>query len=65
MGEVVNLRLARKRKQRAEAADDAARNRAVHGRSKAEKQLSRQVTERQRLDLDGHRLLTPPSTNGE
>ncbi len=37
MGEVVNLRLARKRKARAEHDAKATANRALHGRSKSEK----------------------------
>lgn len=35
MGEIVNLRRARKAKRKAEEADEAARNRALHGRSRA------------------------------
>jgi hypothetical protein len=38
MGEVVNLRIARKRKARAEREETAAENRAKFGRSRAEKQ---------------------------
>lgn len=37
MGEIVNLRMARKRKARAEAETEAAANRAKFGRTKAEK----------------------------
>jgi hypothetical protein len=36
-GEIVNLRRARKAKARKEAEDSAARNRTLHGRSKAER----------------------------
>ena len=39
-GEVVNLRLARKRKLRAQSAAEADANRAKHGRTKAEKQVA-------------------------
>jgi Domain of unknown function (DUF4169) len=37
MNEIVNLRLARKRRQRAEKEAAVAQNRLTHGRSKAEK----------------------------
>lgn len=55
-GEIVNLRLARKRKARAQAEADAAVNRAAHGRAKAEKKATaaREALEARRLD--GHRL---------
>nr|WP_272211479.1 DUF4169 family protein [Marinicella sp. W31]MDC2877369.1 DUF4169 family protein [Marinicella sp. W31] len=39
--EIVNLRLNRKRAERQKAAENAAENRAVHGRSKGEKQRDR------------------------
>ena len=39
MGDVVNLRLARKRAARAADDEQAARNRAAHGRPKAEREL--------------------------
>lgn len=56
MGEVVNLRQARKARKRSEAERLADANRAKHGRTKAEKRLVE--TERQRLDaaVDGARL---------
>lgn len=56
MGEVVNLRQARKRALRAEKERAAAGNRALHGRTKAEKQIARTERERARSALDGHRL---------
>ncbi|OCW55692.1 DUF4169 family protein [Hoeflea olei] len=40
-GEVVNLRMARKRRDRAAREADAERNRFEHGRSKAERELAR------------------------
>lgn len=55
MGEVVNLRRARKAKARTEAADQAALNRAAHGRSKAEKQAAASETARRERLLDGVR----------
>jgi len=59
MGDVVNLRLARKAKMRTQAAADAAAQRALHGRTKADKRLMRD--ERARLDrvLDGAAIVPP------
>lgn len=59
MGEVVNLRLARKRKARAEHDTAAAANRALHGRSKGEKAAEKTIREREKTVLDGHRLGKP------
>ena len=56
MGEVVNLRLARKAKARATAAADAAGKRALHGRSKAERTAERMERERLARVLDGAAL---------
>ena len=53
MAELINLRQARKAKAREEASRTAAANRAAHGRSKAERQLSAAEAERARLRLDG------------
>ncbi len=55
MGELVNLRTARKRRARAEKAADAEQNRLLFGRTKAEKQ--RQQTEKARAEkhIDGHK----------
>lgn len=55
MGDVVNLRLARKRKARTEKEQAAERNRAVHGRTKGERQRDRADSERTQNFLDGHR----------
>lgn len=56
MSDVVNLRLARKRRERAEKEATAAENRALHGRSKAERQ--RDLINRQKSEafVEGHRL---------
>ncbi|MCR4267121.1 DUF4169 family protein [Nitratireductor sp. ZSWI3] len=56
MGEIVNLRQERKRKARDEKELRAAENRALHGRTKAQKQhdIKRAVVSRQHLD--GHRI---------
>lgn len=58
--EIVNLRLARKRKARAEKADKAAENRVRHGltkekrnRSRAESELERRRFEAGRREISG------------
>ena len=51
MAEIINLRQARKAKARAEKQQQAERNRAKHGRSKAEKDATRQLSD---LDLRRH-----------
>jgi hypothetical protein len=56
MAEIVNLRQARKQKARAAKEQAADRNRALQGRSKAERQRDRQAAESARAFLDGHRL---------
>ncbi|MBX9731643.1 MAG: DUF4169 family protein [Sphingomonas sp.] len=53
MAEIVNLRSARKAKARAEAATNAASNRAAFGRTKAEKQATTAEAERAERTLDG------------
>ncbi|MBB4657948.1 DUF4169 family protein [Parvularcula dongshanensis] len=58
-GEVVNLRLARKRKARAAKEADAAVNRASHGRTKAEKAASKRERETADRLLDGHAIGRP------
>ena len=56
MGDVVNLRRARKQRGRAEAARTAAENRVAHGRSKAERTASDTVRAADERKLDGHCL---------
>jgi len=53
MADVINLRLARKAKARADAEAQAAANRAAHGRSKATKRADRLEVERLARTLDG------------
>lgn len=53
MAEVINLRLARKAKARASAAQQAAENRVRHGRSKAERQIQQDEADRAARVLDG------------
>lgn len=52
MGEVVNLRMVRKTRARGEAARQAEQNRALHGRTKAEKERQQMDAERAARLLD-------------
>jgi Domain of unknown function (DUF4169) len=58
MGEIVNLRRARKDAKRREDAVRAAENRLTHGRSKAKRALEEARAEKARRELDAHRLET-------
>jgi hypothetical protein len=58
MGDIVNLREARKKAVRRTAERKAAANRLLHGRSKAERGLESARTEKARRDLDRLRLET-------
>ena len=58
MGDVVNLRSARKRAKRQLAEREAAANRLLHGRSKAERELAAKRDAKARGDLDRHRIET-------
>jgi hypothetical protein len=64
MGEIVNLRRARKHKTRTEAAELAAANRVQFGRSKAEKTLNTAVRRLADRGLDAHRLTHAEKTAG-
>lgn len=55
MAEIINLRLARKTKNRAAAATVAAGNRAKHGQSKAERTRQQAEADRAARLLDGAR----------
>ncbi|MFC0588067.1 DUF4169 family protein [Novosphingobium aquiterrae] len=55
MADVVNLRLARKAKARAEAQDKAAQNRVRHGLSKAERTRQKADAARAAAQLGGAR----------
>jgi hypothetical protein len=59
MSEVVNLRLARKRRAREEAESQAAKRRAQFGRPKAETQAEQQRRALAERALDGHRRDDP------
>lgn len=49
-GELINLRMARKRRDRAVKENQAERNRFEHGRSKAERELARARNEKAERD---------------
>ncbi|MER9106119.1 DUF4169 family protein [Mesorhizobium sp. M0510] len=55
MAEIVNLRQARKQKARDEKVRVAEQNRALYGRSKAEKERDRSVADKSEKFVAGHR----------
>jgi hypothetical protein len=59
MSEIVNLRLARKRRARVEAESQAAERRVQFGRPKAERQAEAQRRDLAERALDGHRRDEP------
>ena len=59
MAEIVNLRRARKAKDRARRAAEADANAAKFGRSKAQRQVEAAEAARARTALDGHRRDDP------
>ena len=59
MGDVVNLRQARKQKARTEKEKLAGENRALHGRSKAEKTRDRLTSDKAEKFVAGHRRQRP------
>lgn len=59
MGEVINLRLVRKARDKAEKAARAAENRIVFGRPKAAKTLAEKRKAIEAARIDGHRLDEP------
>jgi Domain of unknown function (DUF4169) len=58
MGDIINLRRARKKAERQAAERNAASNRLLHGRSKAERKLETLRGAEARRELDGHRIVT-------
>ena len=62
MAEIVNLSQVRKRKARQDRERTATQNRALHGRTKAERQRDRKAGEKAEGFLDGHRLGVLPSS---
>ena len=57
MAEVVNLRLARKARARADATATAAQNRALHGRTRAERAATAAEDARLARTVDGARIV--------
>ena len=55
MGEIVSLKLHRKRKERASKDDRAAENRSKFGRTKAERELEEARAAKAGKELDGHK----------
>jgi hypothetical protein len=60
MGDVVNLRRARKARDRATAEAQAAQNRIEFGRTKAERKLAEAEKTLAERHLEGHRLTDDP-----
>ena len=58
MGDVVNLRRARKKIERQNAEQKAAANRVQHGRSKAQRALDAKRKAKASRDLERHRIET-------
>ena len=56
MGDVVNLRRARKRKAREDSEVTAAANRSLHGLPKQERKTARAQAAKEKHDLDARRL---------
>ncbi|TWH01070.1 uncharacterized protein DUF4169 [Mesorhizobium sp. J18] len=65
MGEVVNLRMIRKRKQRMEKEQLAAENRRKHGLLRAERDRQRMVEEQANHILDLHRREKPAADGND
>ena len=65
MGELVNLRRARKLRDRAAKAEEAGRNRAAFGRTAAERDSSAAESARHEAALDRHRRDAPPDAPGD
>ena len=58
MGEIVNLRRARKKAGRQRDERKAAANRLFHGRTKAQRDLEAKRDDKARRDLERHRIET-------
>lgn len=59
MAEIVSLRQARRQKARADKERVAERNRALHGRSKAEKTRDAEAAKKSQNFIEGHRRERP------
>ena len=55
MGDVTNLRQARKRKRRTERESEAAGNRVIHGRPADDRLMQKSIRVREESRLEGHR----------
>lgn len=64
VADIINLNRARKQKKRKDAVAQAAENRIRHGRTKAQKQLERTVSELEQNRLDQHRLSSSTTPTG-
>ena len=58
MGEIINLRTARKRTNRRRKEERAAEARALHGVSKVDRELAGKYRDKARRELDGRRIIT-------
>ncbi len=58
MGDVVNLRTARKQAKRLKAGQKAATNRLAHGRTKADRTATQSRNDKAQRSLDLHRVET-------
>jgi hypothetical protein len=58
MGDLINLRTARKQARRRSAEREAASRRLAYGRPKTERMLERSRSDRANRELDGHRIET-------
>jgi hypothetical protein len=56
MGDLINLRKARKQARRRRAEREAASNRLAHGRPKTERALEQSQSEKAERDLEAHRI---------
>jgi hypothetical protein len=59
MGDVVNLRRARKSRERRREEANAANNRVAFGMTKAQRRQLDNEREKSECNLDGHRLIDP------
>lgn len=65
MSDIINLRLARKRKARSDKEQAAEQNRVFFGRAKTERAELRKTAERETRMLDGHKRNRPDEGSGE
>ncbi|AZO46451.1 MAG: DUF4169 family protein [Mesorhizobium sp.] len=63
MGDVVNLRQVRKQKARTEKERQAGENRALHGRSKADRDRDRMAADKAEHFIADHRREKPGDSN--